>query len=99
MGVYAAPSTFKDVAELFVDLIKGMIAILFASLSVALVYGVILYFLNADNESKRTEIKNYLLWGVIGIIVVFGLWGILQILSDSMGWGTVGVVFLRAPAP
>lgn len=93
----AAPSNFKQVAELFIAILKGFIGLLFASLAVALVYGVLVYFLNADNEKTRGEIKGHLLWGVIGIVVVFGLWGILWILSGTLGWGNVGIPIIRPP--
>jgi FtsH-binding integral membrane protein len=84
--------------DLFVQIIKGIINILFASLAVGLLYGVILYFINADNERKRTEIKGYLFWGVIGITVAFVIWGILGILSNSFGWGSVGIPIITPPS-
>jgi FtsH-binding integral membrane protein len=92
-----SPSTFRELAGLFIKIMKGVINIFFALLAVGLVYGVVLYFANADNERKRTEIRSYLLWGVIGIVVVFGLWGILAILSNSLGWGAVGIPIIRPP--
>ncbi len=92
------PTNFREVAELFVAILKSAVAVIFTFMGVGLVYGVVLYFMNADNERKRTEIKSYLLWGIIGIAVVFGLWGILQILSDTFGWNTVGVVFISPPS-
>lgn len=96
--VSSAQSTFKDLAEFFIDIVKGLVSLVFASLAVAMVYGVVVYLLNADNEKKRTDIKNYLLWGIIGITVVFGLWGILQILTDTMGWGTAGIPIINPPS-
>jgi hypothetical protein len=96
--VYAAPATFRAAVDLIVMMIRGIINILFASLTVGLLYGVVLYFMNADNESKRTEIKGYLLWGVIGITVAFALWGILAILSQSFGWGPVGIPIISPPS-
>lgn len=97
-SVTFAQSTFKDLAEFFIDIVKGLVSLVFASLAVAMVYGVVIYLLNADNEKKRTDIKNYLLWGIIGITVAFGLWGILQILTDTMGWGTAGIPIINPPS-
>lgn len=96
--VVSAQSTFKDLAEIFIQIVKGLVALVFASLAVAMAYGVVVFLLNADNEKKRMEIKGYLLWGIIGITVVFGLWGILQILTDTMGWGTAGIPIIQPPA-
>jgi hypothetical protein len=92
------PSTFRAAVDLFIQIIKGIINIVFALLAVGLLYGVVLYFLNADNERKRTEIRGYLLWGVIGITVAFALWGILGILLATFGWGAAGIPLISPPA-
>lgn len=95
---FAAVGTFKDLANVFVAAIKGFINVLFVSLSVGVAYGVLLYFINADNEKKREEIKGYLLWAVIGLVVTFGMWGIVQILCDTLSWCTAGVPYISPPA-
>jgi len=94
-----APTNFREFASLVVRMLQSVIAVLFVSLAVGLVFGVVLFLANADNEKKRMEIKGYLLWGVIGIIVVMGIWGILETLSVSVfGPGAVGIPQLRPPA-
>lgn len=95
----AAPASFRDFADVFVAAAKGLVNILFVSLSVGLAYGVALYFMNSDNEKKREEIKPYLLWGVIGITVVFGMWGIIQIFCDTLSWCTAGIPLISPPSP
>ncbi len=94
---FAQPATFREAADLVVAMIKGIINILFVSLSVGLAYGVVLYFIHSDNEQKREEIKGYLLWGVIGITVVFGLWGIIQIFCDTLDWCVAGIPLISPP--
>lgn len=94
-----APTDLKSFATLVVDILKGATGILFASLAVGLVYGVVLYLANPDNEQKREQIKGYLLWAVIGIAVAFGLWGILVILSNTFGLSGVGIPLIRPPSP
>ncbi len=95
---FAAPANLKEFAGLVVKIMQNIIGVLFASLAIGLVYGVMLYLANSDNEKKRAEIKDYLLWGVIGIIVVMGLWGILGILRESVfGISTVGIPEISAP--
>ena len=96
MVVYA--QTFKDFADSFISVIKGFINVLFVSLGVGLAYGVLLYFLNADNEKKREELKPYLLWGVIGISVVFGMWGFVQILCNTVSWCDAAIPYISPPS-
>lgn len=95
---FAAVGTFRDFANVFVALIKGVVNILFVSLSVGVAYGIALYFINSDNEQKREQIKGYLLWAVIGLAVTFGLWGIIQIFCDTLSWCTAGIPLIRPPA-
>ncbi len=100
MFAFAAATTFRDLTStVIVPIIKGIIRIFYVSLAIGLSYGVVMYFINSDNEKKREEIKGYLLWGVIGITVAFGLWGIVAILSATLGWGNVGIPFIQPPAP
>lgn len=97
LSVFAA-GTFKDFANTLVALVKGIVNILFVSLSVGLAYGVALYFINSDNEQKREQIKGYLLWAIIGLSVTFGLWGIIQILCDTFDWCvTAGIPYISPP--
>ena len=99
ISAFAAATTFRDLAStVIIPIIKGIIRIFYVSLAIGLSYGVVLYFINSDNEKKREEIKGYLLWGVIGITVAFGLWGIVAILSDTLGWGNVGIPIIQPPA-
>ena len=93
----AAPANFKEFAVLVVGVLQSVVAILFASLAVGLVYGVMLYLANSDNDQKRLEIKGYLLWGVVGVVVVMGIWGILAILTGSIFGGGVGIPQITPP--
>lgn len=96
----SGPTSLRDVAELFMKIMLNITDILFALLSVGMIYGVIVYFVNADNEREREKIKGYLLWGIIGIVVVFGIWGIVSIMRYSIfGNGTVGIPQIAPPTP
>ena len=69
----AAVTTFKDMAQVFIRAINGLVVIMFSSLVAGMIYGVILYIVNADNEKTRTEVKGYLTWGILGIVVLVSL--------------------------
>lgn len=92
-----APTNLKEFAELAVRILQNIAGLFFVSLSVGLLFGVIVYFANSDNEQKRASIKGYLLWGVIGIIVVVGIWGILALLRASFGAVGVGIPQISPP--
>jgi uncharacterized membrane protein SpoIIM required for sporulation len=67
------------------------------ALGLGILYAVLLYMINADNEKKREEIKGYLVYAVIGLSVIMGIWGIIEIFTSTLGWG-VGIPQLTAPA-
>lgn len=94
-----APSTFREFAELFIAVVKSGVILLFVALGVGLSYGVVVYLAHADDAKMRESIRSYLLWGVIGIAVAFGLWGLLAILSATLGWGAVGIPIISPPTP
>ena len=59
------------------------------------VYGVFNYFiLGAANESKRTEGAQFVLWAVVGFVVILSVWGLVSLLGSTLGL-TVGA----APPP
>ncbi|MDO8521142.1 MAG: hypothetical protein Q7S52_03435 [bacterium] len=93
-----APTNLKEFAELTVRILQNISGILFVSLSVGLIFGVVLYLFSTPSEKRRSEIREMLLWGVIGIIVVVGIWGILALLRASFGLGDVGIPQISPPS-
>ncbi len=64
-----------------------IIAFAFASF----VYGIVSYFfINGDNDTKREEGRQFILWGVIGLVVIFSVWGFVGILLSTLGIAPVG---------
>lgn len=50
------------------------------------IWGIFQYFLlNGDNEEKRAEGRQFAFWGVIGIVVFFSVWGLVNILLFTLG--------------
>ncbi|OGZ06191.1 MAG: hypothetical protein A2762_03195 [Candidatus Lloydbacteria bacterium RIFCSPHIGHO2_01_FULL_54_11] len=93
----ATPANLREFAELVIKILQSVAGILMVSLSLGLLWGVILFFANADNAEKRESIKGYLLWGVIGITVVVGIWGIIALLSATFGWSSIGIPQISPP--
>lgn len=92
-----APTNLKEFAELAVKILQNVAGLLFVSLSLGLLWGVVMYFFSTPSEKRRSEIREMLIWGVIGIIVVVGIWGILDLLRESVGLGEVGIPQISPP--
>ena len=52
----------------------------------AFIWGVANYFfLNVGNETKRAEGRQFIFWGILGIVVFFSVWGFVNILLSTLG--------------
>ncbi|MBP6925799.1 MAG: hypothetical protein KBC22_01930 [Candidatus Pacebacteria bacterium] len=64
---------------------KSVIPLLITVALVAFMYGVIEYLINAEDENKRKEGRKFMLWGIISLFVMLGIFGILQVLGNTFG--------------
>lgn len=50
------------------------------------IWGVVNYFfIHGGEETKREEGRKFILWGIIGMAVLFSVWGIVNILLSTLG--------------
>ena len=50
------------------------------------VWGVISYFFfHSDDEKKRAEARQFIFWGILGIVVLFSVWGFISLLLSTLG--------------
>ena len=82
--VLAAPRTFSDLAYMAIDVINGGIGI-------ALILGIVIYFYGATSNmagvakgGSSDNLRKHLLWGMIALFVMFSVWGILRLLSNTL---------------
>lgn len=48
-------------------------------------YGIVRYLLNPADENIRTESKKHLVWGLIGMLIMFSVFGIINIIIKTLG--------------
>jgi succinate dehydrogenase/fumarate reductase cytochrome b subunit len=81
---YAASSSLNNfVGKVDVLIINPLIKFLFALAVVYFLYGVFQFFLNPESEEVKTTAKSHMLWGVIGITIMLGVWTILGIVINT----------------
>ena len=75
----------KFIANVDNMIINPLIGFLFALAIVFFLYGVLEFFMNQENEEKKTTGKSHMIWGVIGITIMLGVWTILVIVLNTLG--------------
>lgn len=71
-------------ANVNAQIINPLIALLFALAVIYFLYGVFEFIRNQDNEEKKTTGKAHMIWGVVGIAIMLGVWGILNIILNTL---------------
>lgn len=83
---YAASAGFNEfIANVDSMIINPLISLLFALAVVYFLYGVFKFISNQENEEKRTEGKMHMLWGIVGITIMMGVFVIMNLLLSTLG--------------
>ncbi|MHB8860303.1 MAG: Mbov_0395 family pilin-like conjugal transfer protein [Minisyncoccota bacterium] len=63
-----------------------IVPVLFAVAFLYFLWGVYKYFIyGADNESEREKGKQFVLWGIIGFVVILSVWGLVNMVMSTLG--------------
>ena len=78
-GILEAQQTFKGIVQIFIDLIEFAIIPITILAILAFIWGAARFILEADDSNARTEGRQAMFWGIIGIFVLFSLWGLVRV--------------------
>ncbi len=78
---YASVGSFMGKVNMLI--INPLIRLLFALAVVYFLYGVYEFIVNGDNDEKKTTGKSHMLWGIVGLTVMIGVWAILGIILNT----------------
>jgi uncharacterized RDD family membrane protein YckC len=87
---FAAPRSLKELMELFIDLLDQAVVVVAALALLFFFWGLAQLILNADNEDKKKASKSIMVWGIIILFVMFSIFGILRVLSNTFFGGSSG---------
>jgi|SRR3989344_3539441 len=82
---FAAPNDVEGVIKLFGDLINLLIPLLMAVALIAFFWGLVLYIWRAGDGKGQEEGKKVMIAGIVGLFLMVGIWGIVNILQGTFG--------------
>lgn len=79
------PTDFASLVAMFISLLSMLIPIIFALTFVVVTWKIILaWVINAGDENAVAEGKQVAIAAVIAFVVMFGVWGLLELLQSSL---------------
>ena len=63
-----------------------IVPVIFSLAFASFVWGIVNYFfLHDGDEGKRAEGRQFIMWGVLGMVVLFSVWGFVALLLSTLG--------------
>ncbi|MBY0110604.1 pilin [Patescibacteria group bacterium] len=83
----------QNLALFFYEIIRFidsvLVPLIFSVAFIIFLWGVFRFFIaGGEDKEKREEGKKFVLWGVIGFVLMFSLWGIVNLIINSLGFDT-----------
>ncbi|TSC61310.1 MAG: hypothetical protein G01um1014107_38 [Parcubacteria group bacterium Gr01-1014_107] len=83
------PTDFRSFVKIIIDITDYAIPSIIGLTFIVFLWGMSVFILNAGSEQRREDGKKLMLWGIIGLFVMFSIWAIVAVVT-----GTFGIDFL-----
>ncbi|MEK7652328.1 MAG: hypothetical protein AAB334_00010 [Patescibacteria group bacterium] len=67
------------------QIINPVILLLFVLAFLYFIWGVTQYVIKADSDEQREQGKQHMMWGIIGMFIMFAVGGIIEIIKNTIG--------------
>jgi len=78
-----AVSDLNGLINLFKDLLRNVGGLVVGLAFVAFFWGLAKFIMNADDETARSEGKQFMIWGIIALFVIISIMAILGVLNNT----------------
>lgn len=66
-------------------ILNPIILLLFAVATVYFMYGIIKYLSLDPSDAKRKEARDSIIWGLVGMLIMFSVYGIISFVLATFG--------------
>ncbi|MBU4480281.1 pilin [Patescibacteria group bacterium] len=83
---FAAADTSKGLGKIiriFSDLINILVPVVISLAVLFFLYGLAMYIWKVGEEKESG--KDMMIWGIIGLFVMVSIWGLVNLLGDTLG--------------
>lgn len=80
-------TTFEQIVTNFLATINLAIPVVMSIAALAFFWGVAKFILAAGDENAVKEGKQFMFWGIIGLVVMSSIFGIIALLAGDIGGG------------
>lgn len=85
LPVIAFASTFKEIVDgPITTLGNAIVSLLYALAFILVLIGIFRFFFLEGGEEGRDKGKKLIIWGLFGLVILFSLWGIIQVLLNTL---------------
>lgn len=74
---------YNFTGRVVVQVINPLILLLATGAFVLFIWGVFRFIQQAGNETAREDGKRAMLWGIIGLVIIFGAYGIINVALNA----------------
>ena len=78
--------------KVVIQIVNPIILLLAAGAFVAFLWGVFEFIRHAGDSSARAEGQRAILWGIVGLVIIFGVYGILNLALGTFGLSTISPI-------
>ncbi|HEY4515711.1 MAG TPA: hypothetical protein VJH67_00810 [Candidatus Paceibacterota bacterium] len=89
-------TNFTQLVNKFIDLGGAAIPLIVAIAFLLFVWGVAGFIRSTGSDTDMQKKKGILIWGVVGLFVIFTIWGIISFLRTEFEFGG-GVIIPQLP--
>ncbi len=66
-------------------ILNPLIGFIFALALAYFLYGVVTFLMKKDSDTGRAEGKRHMIWGVVGMFIMVGVFGIINLIINTVG--------------
>ncbi len=92
----SGPKDLKWLIGLFISLLNRIMPLIFTLALVVFLWGA-LKFVRTESDEERKTGREFMLWGIIGLFVMFSVWGLVNILVNTFSLDTSTTIPRIAP--